>query len=242
MYVNQGPDPRAGGRIGTLFAAVQRKLSFKSPHEPSSVVIGKGRWQLMLARSVPKSRPYISIALPRPSSDRIMTFRAGWRYDKYWGDKVTCLDRGDAVVCPPCDQRRPWECEWPQAQTDRSKVGGYIADVIVKLRQTQVVHYVLLLALVLPLAACGKKKPQVDPTVVRIIEPVEVKVPIAVKAVPPAELLAAVRPPLPTFVAPQDPAASSALTLEGERLLRAVIQELLTRITAWEAWAQAAPE
>lgn len=55
--------------------------------------------------------------------------------------------------------------------------------------------------------------------------------------VPPAELLAPLTPPLPTVVPPQDPAASSALTAEGERLLRALLAELLTRIAAWEAWA-----
>ena len=48
-------------------------------------------------------------------------------------------------------------------------------------------------------------------------------------------------PPLPIFVAPADPNASSALTADGERLLRALINDLLTRVAAWEACARDAP-
>lgn len=86
---------------------------------------------------------------------------------------------------------------------------------------------------------CGCAAKTVPPTVVTIREPVEVKVPVAVRRVPPQELLVAAKPPLPVFVAPTDPEASSALTAEGERLFRALVEEMLGRIAAWEAWAQA---
>ena len=86
------------------------------------------------------------------------------------------------------------------------------------------------------LASCGKKLP---PEIVTVYTPVEVKIPVAVKAHPPAELLAAKPIPLPIFVAPADPLASSALTAEGERLLRGLIEELLQRIESWRAWAVA---
>lgn len=95
------------------------------------------------------------------------------------------------------------------------------------------------LGLALAVVDCGAKK--VPPTVVRIVEPVEVKVPIPVMRVAPPELLTPVTPTLPVFVAPTDQDASSALTAEGERLLRALINDLLTRIAAWEAWAREAP-
>lgn len=85
-------------------------------------------------------------------------------------------------------------------------------------------------------AACGGKKVP-PPTVVRIVETVEVKVPVPVRVDPPVELLAPLRPALPVFVEPSDPAASSALTTEGERLLRGLIQDLLNRIEAWRTWA-----
>jgi hypothetical protein len=87
------------------------------------------------------------------------------------------------------------------------------------------------------LISCGKSRPVVQPQIVTIREPVEVRIPIPVKAEPPPELLAAITSPLPVFVAPSDPKASSALTAEGERLLRGLIEDLLTRIRAWEAWA-----
>lgn len=93
--------------------------------------------------------------------------------------------------------------------------------------------------LILLFAACGKKPPVVAPTVVERVVVQEVKVPVPVKAEPPAELLAAVSPLLPIFVMPSDPQASSALTVEGERALRGLIEELLQRLAAWKAWATA---
>jgi hypothetical protein len=90
------------------------------------------------------------------------------------------------------------------------------------------------LLLVLLIGGCAKKVP---PQIVRVVEPVEVRVPVPVHKEPPPELLAQLMPPLPTFVAPSAPDASSALTVEGERILRGLIEELLQRIAAWKAWA-----
>lgn len=67
----------------------------------------------------------------------------------------------------------------------------------------------------------------------------DVQVPVAqARAVPP-ELMEPVLAAgdLPAFVAPSDPKASSALTVAGERQLRAAMAKLLTRIRSWEAWA-----
>ena len=96
---------------------------------------------------------------------------------------------------------------------------------------------IILLATALLAGGCrGKKTP---PTVVRILEPVEIRIPVPVARVPPAELLAEVpSAPLPMFVEPTATGVSSGLTVEGERLLRALINDLLTRIAAWEAWAR----
>lgn len=83
---------------------------------------------------------------------------------------------------------------------------------------------------------CHKKPPVVVPPEIRTVE---VLVPTPVKVAPPAELVAAVKPPLPVFVSPSDPAATSGLTAEGERMLRGLIEELLGRLEAWKAWAMA---
>lgn len=90
--------------------------------------------------------------------------------------------------------------------------------------------------LCLLVVACGGKKPPV--IVPPEIRTIEVKVPVPVKATPPPELLAPVTPPLPTFISPFDPDATSALTAEGERLLRGLIEELLGKLRAWQAWAE----
>lgn len=96
-----------------------------------------------------------------------------------------------------------------------------------------------LLLLVLVCAACGKKPVVLQPEIVTVYETVEVKTPVPFKAQPPAELLASRPIPIPVFVAPSDPKASSALTPDGERLLRGLIEELLGQIAAWKAWATA---
>lgn len=96
------------------------------------------------------------------------------------------------------------------------------------------------IACLMLLAGCGGKKtpPVVMPPEIRTIE---VKVPVPVRVTPPPELLAAIRPPLPIFISPFDPMATSALTAEGERLLRGLIEELFARLEAWKAWASAPP-
>lgn len=94
---------------------------------------------------------------------------------------------------------------------------------------------VLIVALLF-VSACGKKPP-VAPQIVRVVEVQEVKVPVVVQREPPTELLAPLKPPLPVFIPPASADASSALTAEGERLLRALIEDLLTRIEAWKTWA-----
>lgn len=67
--------------------------------------------------------------------------------------------------------------------------------------------------------------------------PVEVRVPVPVKAKVPKELHQPVKMgPLPVFVSPADPKATSALTPEGEKRLKRLLLELVTRIRAWEAW------
>lgn len=95
--------------------------------------------------------------------------------------------------------------------------------------------------LALAVAACGKKAPIVQPpTVVEIITPgPEVKVPVPVLLEAPSELLAPFTTRPPVFVAPTDPLASSALTVEEERALRAAWFERVTRVAAWEAWYRA---
>ncbi len=92
---------------------------------------------------------------------------------------------------------------------------------------------VLVLLLAMLLTSCAKKPPQT----LTVYQPVEVRVPVPVKPEPPAELLTPLKMPLPVFVAPSDPLASSALTVESERLLRGLIEELLQRIKAWQTWA-----
>jgi hypothetical protein len=94
------------------------------------------------------------------------------------------------------------------------------------------------LALLMCLCAisCGKKTPPI--VMPPEIKTVEVQVPVVVKATPPAELLAPVKSPLPVFISPFDPNATSALTAEGERLLRGLIEDLLQRLQAWQAWAK----
>lgn len=66
---------------------------------------------------------------------------------------------------------------------------------------------------------------------------VYVSVPTPIVNTPPVELTRKLSPELPVFVHPASPEASSALTPEGERLFRAMVNDMLTRIRAWEAWA-----
>lgn len=77
----------------------------------------------------------------------------------------------------------------------------------------------------------GCAHPKMKPTII------SVTLPVATLVTPPAELRAPLTSELPKFVAPSDKEASSALTAEGERTFRALINDLLTRIDAWQAWA-----
>lgn len=88
-------------------------------------------------------------------------------------------------------------------------------------------------AVLLTLVGCAAQPERI---VVR--EPVEVKVPVPVKAQPPEELLEPVAAePLPQFIAACDEHASSALDAEGERRIKHLLLRLQTRIEQWETWA-----
>ncbi len=98
-------------------------------------------------------------------------------------------------------------------------------------------HRTLCVALTLFLAGCGAH--HVPPTVITKVETQTVEVPVVVHRTPPPELTAPVAPKLPTFVSPDDAKAASALTSDGEHQFQALIEELLSRIAAWQAWASA---
>lgn len=81
------------------------------------------------------------------------------------------------------------------------------------------------------LAGCG-------PKVREVRVPVEVKVAVPVKVYPPADLLTPVVPErLPVWVGPAEPTASSCLTAEGERDLKALILQYRIREAGWQGWA-----
>lgn len=102
----------------------------------------------------------------------------------------------------------------------------------------------VLLFIVIALASlllfgCG---PGVKPEPVTIVKTVQVKVPVPVARTPPIELSAPYAPDkLPKFVSPADPAATSALTREGEIALKLLIHDLLVRDGSWRAWATEPP-
>lgn len=88
----------------------------------------------------------------------------------------------------------------------------------------------LVLALAVLASACTRE--------VIVYQPVEIEVPVPVRAVPPAELSRPYRPePLPRFISPQDPAAKAALSSEDLNHLKTVLRTLATRDAAWRAWA-----
>jgi len=74
------------------------------------------------------------------------------------------------------------------------------------------------------------------PRTITVTETVEVQIPVPVRREPPAALLAPVDVDLPVFVSPDDPLATSALTPEGERLLRGLILTFQGYIDASRAW------
>lgn len=67
-------------------------------------------------------------------------------------------------------------------------------------------------------------------------DPVRVEVPVAQRAVPPAELVAPIPTPGPIFTAP---GASSVACLDpaGRDALVSYVDLLRQRVQAWEAWA-----
>lgn len=96
---------------------------------------------------------------------------------------------------------------------------------------------VLILAVMFGILGCAA------PAAVHHATIVDNLVPVPVHREPPAALLSPVDGgPLPEFVAPTDPAASSALTAEGERRLREWLLALRERVDSWRAWATAGGE
>ncbi|OIO56710.1 MAG: hypothetical protein COX57_04410 [Alphaproteobacteria bacterium CG_4_10_14_0_2_um_filter_63_37] len=88
--------------------------------------------------------------------------------------------------------------------------------------------------------------PVTPPEIVTVIEEVEVvkqvtvEVPIPVMPKVPVELtapLAGVVAPLPTFIGPHAPGASSCLDVQGEDSLKRLISAALRRQKSWEAWS-----
>src|SRR5262245_2804371 len=110
-YVNQGPDRRAGGALGQRLAKAQRDLSFKSPTSPRKTLERHGD-TLVEITTAPNGKQHIAIAIPRRNR-RWDTFRFGWRYDANWGDENVQGFNPDPEI-----------------------VGGYIADVVIKLNST----------------------------------------------------------------------------------------------------------
>lgn len=88
-------------------------------------------------------------------------------------------------------------------------------------------------------SGCGKKPPVLAPQTIEVVRTVTVDRPVPFRVQAPPELLQPLKVPIPVFVAPSDPQASSALTVENERLLRALIESLLGQIRAWQVWATA---
>lgn len=71
-----------------------------------------------------------------------------------------------------------------------------------------------------------------------VVETQEVLIPVPVMPSPPAALATPYRPQaVPRWLAPEHPAATSALDPEGERALRRLLIDLQTRDAAWQRWA-----
>lgn len=111
-YVNAGTDDRLGGEIGRLLGGIQRDLSFKDSRPPVRMLERVGNVCIETA-TAPNGRVHLSYAVPRPGG-RWATLRVGWRYDHNWGD-------ANVIGWNP----------------NPEVVGGYVADVIVKLDATQ---------------------------------------------------------------------------------------------------------
>lgn len=91
----------------------------------------------------------------------------------------------------------------------------------------------VILLLALALAGCKWLVREVPVEVERVVY-----VRVSVAPEPPPELMAEVQRPALLFVAPDDPAATSALTAEGEQVLRTWVADLEDLLAAWRAWAE----
>ena len=123
-YVNRGPDARPLGAFG---AYLQAWLSFRSPNPPKTRTFHLGGTELLVAWPL-----FISLNIAWPNG-WYSSRRAGWRYDYHWGNQTPCGN------CVECEENQPWECESPTKNPPPH--GGYIADVIVKLKMRHRVHF-----------------------------------------------------------------------------------------------------
>ena len=88
VYVNQVPDPRAGGLVGAVLGGLQLALSFHSGTPPFSWVVRWRRWKVGVEWSRPWLLPLVLVFIPHPrivDRQRWYSFRAGWRWDANWG-------------------------------------------------------------------------------------------------------------------------------------------------------------
>ena len=90
--------------------------------------------------------------------------------------------------------------------------------------------------LVISLIAIGLLTSCATPEPIVIREPVEIRIPVPVNPVFPAALIVPYKPQkLPTFISPDDPTASAALSEQGLIELRILLRDLVTRDAAWQA-------
>ena len=87
-YVNQGPDRRIGGLVGTVLAWTQRALSFHSATPPFACIYRRDGWKVGIEFSRPGLLPFVLVFIPRDDLadwPRWWSFRAGCRHDEHWG-------------------------------------------------------------------------------------------------------------------------------------------------------------
>jgi len=95
------------------------------------------------------------------------------------------------------------------------------------------IQFITAVLLTSVLVGCGST---VETVIVR--EPVEVLVPVQVKPEFPQRLLTPYKPvTLPTFISPNDPKAVVGLSETDLLQLRVLIRDLVTRDSAWRAFA-----
>lgn len=85
------------------------------------------------------------------------------------------------------------------------------------------------------LVACASGESRV----VEVVKPVTVEVPVAVRALPPADLLEPVpAPAVDAFVPAGDPRAVVGLTAAGAASVHELVETMARRMAALRAWAQ----